>query len=256
MPKVVQSVERAAAILRLLAVESEPLSLGEVAAAMGLAKGTVHGLVATLREAGLVEQDPITGCYRVGRDLFLLGAEPVDVNELRCRALNWTDALAAWTGEAAHLAVFRGGRGVVAHHVFRADGSRDALATGSDVPLHACALGKVLSAFDPGAARTVLGGPLESHTYRTITDRGRLLRELAEVRDRGWAAGIEEIERGVASIAAPVRERGGYMIAAVGVRGPVDALCDGHGRPRAEIVEQVLRAGRSVSRAFGHRPRR
>ena len=96
MPGNVQSVERAAAILRLLADEDEPLALAQVAAALGLAKPTAHGILRTLEDVGFVEQDVPNGPYRVAADLFHLGrGEKLDPNELRSRAMNWTDALAA-----------------------------------------------------------------------------------------------------------------------------------------------------------------
>lgn len=247
-----QSVERAAAILQLLAVEDEPLGLGQVAAALGLAKGTAHGLLRTLQEVGFVEQDAPTGRYRVGAGLLQLGSTRLDLNELRSRALNWTDALAARTGESARVAAFRDGKVVVAHHVFRADSSRQILQTGAVMSLHASALGKVLLAFDPGAARSIAGQPLESLTYRTVTDRAALTRQLADVRDDGWAASVEEVEPDLASVAAPVRDRGGYVIAAVGISGTVQDVCDARSRPRQRMVAEVLRAARAISREFGH----
>jgi DNA-binding IclR family transcriptional regulator len=252
MPGTVQSVERAAAILRLMAAESEPMALAQVAGALGLAKPTAHGLLRTLIEVEFAEQDEETGLYRLSSDFLQLGQVQLDLNELRSRALNWADSLAAHTGEAVRVAAFRNGRAVIAHHVFRRDSPRQELETGDEVPLHATAPGKVLLAFDPGAARSVVGRDLESFTYRTVTDRGALLRDLADVRDRGWAAAVEESEPGVAGIAAPVRDRGGYVVAAVGIGGPVDAICDARSRPRTALVQHVMRAGRSISREFGH----
>jgi DNA-binding IclR family transcriptional regulator len=155
----VQSVERAAAILRLLAEEDEPIGLAQIASALDLAKGTVHGILRTLEDVGFVEQDQAGGPYRVATEVFRLGWTKLDQNELRSKALNWTDALAARTGESARVAAFHAGRAEVAHHVFRADGGTQVLVTGSVVPLHASALGKVLLAFDPGAMRSVARCP-------------------------------------------------------------------------------------------------
>ena len=188
MPGSVQSVERAAAILRLLAQEDEPVGLSQIAAALGLAKGTVHGILRTLGDVGFVEQDQTSGPYRVATEVFRLGWTKLDQNELRSKALNWTDALAARTGESARVAAFRGGRAEVAHHVFRADGGTQVLVTGSIVPLHASALGKVLLAFDPGAARSVAHQDLPALTTTTIVDKVMLQRELARIRDLGWAS--------------------------------------------------------------------
>jgi DNA-binding IclR family transcriptional regulator len=213
----------------------------------------VHGLVQTLRDVGFVYQDPDSGLYAVGAGLLQLGATTLDHNELRARALNWTDALAARTGQAALLGTREGGRVVVAHHVFRPDGSAQSPLTGSDRPLHAHALGKVLLAHDPHALRGLAGGEeLESYTYRTITDPATLRRELADVRDHGWAADVEEGEPEVAGLAAPIRDRAGFVVAAVGVVGRVEGLCDCHHRPREALVSQVVAAGRSISRELGH----
>ena len=252
MPARVQSVERAAAILQVLAAEDRPTSLGQLAASVGLAKGTAHGLVQTLRDVGFVDQDPDTGLYAVGAALLQLGASALDHNELRARALNWTDALAARTGEAVLLATREGHRLVIVHHVFRPDASPQSLLTGVTHSLHASALGKVLLAHDPRALRSLVGHELESFTFRTITDAARLQRDLADVRDHGWAAALEEAERGVAGLAAPIRDRAGFVVAAVGLVGTVDALCDTHLRPRPALTTQVVAAGRSISRELGH----
>jgi DNA-binding IclR family transcriptional regulator len=257
----VQSVERAAAVLRLLAVESEPVALGQIAAAVGLAKTTAHGLLRTLHEVGFVEQDERTGCYRVSHELLNLGSTTLDLNEMRTLSLNWVDTLAARTGEAALLAAWRSGRVVVAHQVLRpvTGAARSApFPPAATVPvvtplaLHATAVGKVLLAFDPGAARSIQGRELEALTFRTIIERQALQRELADVRDAGWAAAVEESEPYVAGIAAPVRDQLGYVVAAVGVRGSVGTVCDDRLRPRADLAAEVVDVARAVSRALGH----
>ena len=73
MPGTIQSVERAAAILRLLAGGSRRLRLGDLAQTLGLAKPTAHGLLRTLQQEGFVEQDPATGEYQLGAELLQIG---------------------------------------------------------------------------------------------------------------------------------------------------------------------------------------
>lgn len=252
MSGTVQSVERAAALLRLLAAESEPMALTQLAGALGLAKGTAHGLLRTLHEVGFVDQVPGTGQYQISADLLHLGSTSLDLNELRSLSLNWVDTLAARTGEEARIAAYHGGQVVVAHHVFRAGPGTQVIDTGSVVSLHASALGKVLLAFNPGAARSIVGEELDSLTFRTITERPQLVRALADVRDAGWAAAVEEFEPEMAGIAAPVRDRGGYVVASVGIDGPVMRICDGRLAPRAELVEQVVSVARAISLVLGH----
>ena len=247
-----QSVERAAAMLRLLADETGGLELHEIAESLGLPKATAHGLLRTLSEVGFVEQERPGGAYHLVPDVLRLGAERWDLNEIRSRAMNWCDALAARTGESVRLAAFRDGEVVVVHHVFRADASKQSLATGATLPLHACALGKVLVAFEPSAARAWYGQELTRLTPRTITDRRAVQRELAAVRDLGYAVAVEEVSMGVSDIASPIRDHGGYVVAAVSIQGAPQRLYDDRGRPRQALVGHVVRAGRSISRELGH----
>lgn len=252
MPGPVQSVERAGAMLKLLAVEVEPLSLGQVAAALGLAKGTTHGLLRTLHGLGFVEQEPRTGRYRLGPELLQLGSPNIDPNELRAHSLNWVDTLASRSEQAASIVAYRNGGVTVAHRVPGSGATLPGVSTGSTLPAHATALGKVLLAFDPGAARSIVGVVLESLTFRTITDRSRMLIELAEIRDRGFATSLEEAEPGVGEIAAPVRDGGGYVVAAVGIDGPIGSICDPRLHPRAALVDEVVEAAHAITRALSN----
>lgn len=252
MPARVQSVERAAAILQILAVEAQPTPLSHLAGALGLAKGTTHGLVQTLKDVGFVDQDPDSGLYAIGAGLLHLGAPALDHNELRSWALNWADALAARSRLAVLVGALEGDHVVVVHHVFRPGAGTQTSLTGTVHPLHASALGKVILAHDPRAMRVATAAELESHTYRTVTEWSVLQRQLADIRDLGWAAEVEEESPGAASLAAPIRDRSGYVVAAIGVVGSPDALCDTRLRPRQAVATQVTTAARSVSRELGH----
>ncbi|MCW4353638.1 IclR family transcriptional regulator [Hoyosella sp. YIM 151337] len=252
MPGMVQSVERAAALLRLLAAEREPATLGQICSALGIAKATAHGLLKTLIHVGFVEQDRDTGRYQLAPDPLTPESVLWDVNEIRSRAMNWADALAARTGQATRLGAFRDGSLLVVHHVFRADSTPQTSTTGSRLPLHATALGKVLLAHDTRAARGLGAGPLPAIAFRTITDRGELARELARVRDAGWASAVQELTTETAAIAVPIRDEGGAVIAAIGIEGPLDDICTSRGAPRPELIEQVRHAGHNISHEFGH----
>ncbi|WP_024804018.1 IclR family transcriptional regulator [Nocardia sp. BMG51109] len=250
MPGPIQSIERAAAVLRLLA-RSGRLGVGDVAAALGLAKPTAHGILSTLRGVGFVEQDP-GGKYRLGTPLREVGGGYLDPNDLRSRAINWADALAARTGAAVRIAARAGSDGVVVvHHVFRPDNTEQALEVGEDLPPHATALGRVLLASDADLAAQVLSGKLPRLTHRTVVDRAELDRVVAEARRAGWAGVVEEFRSGVAGVAAPLRAHGGLVVGAIGVTGPVDRLCDARLRFRRPVVEHVRDAARAVSRELG-----
>lgn len=151
MAKNIQSLERAAAMLRLLAGGERRLGLSDIASSLDLAKGTAHGILRTLQQEGFVEQDPASGRYQLGAELLRLGNSYLDVHELRARALVWTDDLARSSGESVYLGVLHQRGVLIVHHVFRPDDGRQVLEVGAMQPLHSSALGKVLSAYDPVA---------------------------------------------------------------------------------------------------------
>lgn len=247
----VQSIERAAAILRLLAGGPRRLALGEVASSLGLAKGTAHGILRTLQHVDFVEQDPATGKYQLGAALLHLGTSYLDVNELRSRSINWADALAARSGEAVRLGTPLEGRVLVVHHVFRPDDTLQTLDVGALLPLHASSLGKVLLAFGAASVDAVPEDGPEAYTRHTLVHPTQLNHALAEIRELGWGAEVQEMSMGEAGIAAPIRGQGGLVVGAIGLSGPVERVCDSKGRPQPSLITVLREAARAISRDLG-----
>jgi DNA-binding IclR family transcriptional regulator len=253
VPGSIQSIERAAAILRLLSGRSRRLGVGELAGELGLPKGTVHGILRTLQNVGFVEQDAESGKYRLGAALLHMGSSYLDGNELRTRALNWADSLAARANESVRIGTLHGGRALVVHHVFRPDNSRQALEVGALLPGHASALGKVLLAHNPYATEELIAEGLEPLTPRTVTEPDTLRSELDDVRARGWASDVEELVEGEVSLAAPIQDRRGVTVGAIGISGPIERLSE-HESPRSDLISFVRETARSVSRDLGAIP--
>ena len=101
----IQSVDRAARILRALASGPGRLGVSELSERLGLAKGTVHGLLRTLHDPGLVEQDPNSDKYQLGPQLLQLSNRYLDLSELRARSLAWSELLATRAGESVRVRV-------------------------------------------------------------------------------------------------------------------------------------------------------
>lgn len=249
MPGTVQSIERAATLLHAIVESGGQMGVTELAAAVGLPKTTTHGLLRTLLAVGFVEQDQRTGRYALGAGLLGLGSHYLDANELRSRASNWADSLAARSGFAVRLGTPAGLQVVVVHHVFRPDDSPQELEVGSVLPAHATAVGKVLLASRPAMARALTDVPLEALTPRTMVDPAALLAELHSARARGWAEQHGEYRLGVGGIAAPVHGPGGLVVGALGVSGPVEDLFADGARPalRAMVVEAAAAVSRELA---------
>jgi DNA-binding IclR family transcriptional regulator len=253
VPGSIQSIERAAAILRLLSGRSRRLGVGELAGELGLPKGTVHGILRTLLHVGFVEQDAESGKYQLGAALLHMGSSYLDGNELRTRALNWADSLAARANESVRIGTLHEGQALVVHHVFRPVDSIQALEVGALLPGHATALGKVLLAHNPYATDAVIDAGLSPFTPGTVTEAESLRSELDEVRLRGWASDVEELVEGEVSLAAPIQDRRSVTVGAIGISGPIERLCETAG-PRSELISYVREAARAVSRDLGAIP--
>lgn len=251
MPGPIQSLARAAAILRLLAGGERRLGLSDISSSLGLAKGTAHGILRTLQQEGFVEQDAASGKYQLGAELLRLGNSYLDVHELRARALVWTDDLARSSGEAVYLGVLHQSGVLIVHHVFRPDDSRQVLEVGAMQPLHSSALGKVLAAYDPVAHSEATENERPALTPRTITDTAGFEDVLELARTRGWASDLEETWEGVASVAAPILDRRRMPVGAVGITGAVERVCQEDGGIQARLVAAVRDCARAVSRDLG-----
>ncbi|MBN9150840.1 MAG: IclR family transcriptional regulator [Micrococcales bacterium] len=247
MARQIQSIERAAAILKLLSSGQRRLGVVELAQYMGLPKGTVHGILVTLTHIGFVEQDRATGKYQLGATVLRLGNSYLDGNELRNISINWADALAARSREAVQIGTRHDGGALIVHHVFRPDDSLQSLEVGTVLPLHSTALGKVLLAFGAEELDDVLTMPLERSASRTTVSSRDLEIELGDIRTGGWAGEVNELVDGQAAIAAPIRDRD-FVVGSIGIRGAVERLCEPDLSLRRGLVTFVLDAATAISR--------
>jgi IclR family transcriptional regulator, acetate operon repressor len=217
-----QAVDRAASLLELVVRADEPLTFTDLSDETGLARSTTSRLLAALERTDLVERDA-TGAYVAGQ-LFALHAALHDpwpqVARLARPAL---ERLRDRTGETVHLGIARADTVV---HVAQVNSAYLLSArdwTQVDVPNHCSSLGKVLYAHD---CLALPRGPLERRTELTVTSQEDLASELAEIRRRGYATTVDELELGLAALAAPVTGKDGSVIAAIGVSGPTARLQD------------------------------
>jgi DNA-binding IclR family transcriptional regulator len=245
----IQSIDRAASILKALASGPRRLGVSELADRLGLARPTVHGLLQTLQAHGFVEQDRHSDKYQLGPGLLQLGYSYLDLNELRARSLGHSDRLAARTSAAVRVGVMHGDSVVVVHHVFRPDASFGVLEVGLQLPLHASALGKAILAFSPTRVlEDLLAEPVPRLTKHTLGGAS-LRRALEEIRDQGVATERDEAVIGESSVAAPIFDHAGTAVGAIGV---VDATERLFGRALAKgVAAAVSEAARGISRELG-----
>ncbi len=245
----IQSVERAAQILKALGSDAPRLGITELSDRLGLAKATVYGLLRTLESEHMVEQDPETGKYRLGPALLQLGNTFLDNHELRARSLLWAESLATRANEAVKVAVLHGATVLIVHHVFRPDNSVQLLEVGASIPWHACAVGKAIVASSPPELKSeLLRGELPQLTGRTLVAPAALTKELARAEREGYAVENQEAIVGEAGIAAPVFDSRG-VAGSIGVSGPAERLLPNG--PDRSILPAVRDVARALSRELG-----
>jgi DNA-binding IclR family transcriptional regulator len=244
----IQSVDRSARILKVLAAGPRRLGVSEIADRLGLARPTVHGLLQTLQAHGFVEQDRDSDKYQLGAGLLHLGNSYLDLNELRGRSIVHAERLAEITGSAVRVGVLHGAEVVVVHHVFRPDAAFQVLEVGAQLPAHATALGKAILAYRPEVVDDLLAEDPPRLTRRTLSGAA-VRRELDEIREHGWARERDEAVLGEASVAGPIFDHSGHAVGAIGVVGDSEVLLP-RGSAR-RVSGAVTEAARAVSRELG-----
>jgi len=245
----IQSVDRAARILKVLASGPRRLGVSEIADRLELTRPTVHGLLQTLQANGFVEQDRDSDKYQLGAGLLQLGNSYLDLNELRARSLVHAERLAARADAAVRVGVMHGASVLIVHHVFRPDTTLQILEVGAELPLHASALGKAMLAFSADdVVADLLAEPLPRLTSRTPTP-GALRQELSAVRERGVARERDEAILGESSLAAPIFDHSGHAVGAIGIVGDTERLMPRG--PDKRLTSAVAEAARGISRELG-----
>jgi DNA-binding IclR family transcriptional regulator len=247
----VQSVDRALTILETLARSGEA-GVTDLAAALDVHKSTAFRLVATLESHGLVEQIDGRGKYRLGIGLLRLAGATTARLDVVQEARPISRKLAADTGETVNVSVLADRSALYLDQVAGSSALQSHNWVGQHIPLHATANGKVLLLALDEDQQVEMLGRMQAYTDSTITTRDRLRKELAQVRERGYAVAVDELEVGLAAIAAPIHNAHGDVIASMSVSGPTFRLTE---ERIGEISPPLVEAAAEVSHrlGWGHR---
>lgn len=246
------SVRNAARLLREFAGERE-LGVSEVARRLGVGTSTAFRLLSTLSEERLLERADAPGRYRLGMTMYELGATVVPHTGLHEAAVPVLANLRHSTGETVQLAVLDHLEVVFIERLESPQTLQFVAGVGHRIPAHASSTGKVMLAYLPAA---VLAARLEDwkpvrFTRHTIASKGALLADLRRVAARGWAQNVEESALGAISLAAPIRDGDGDVVAALSVVLPVSRADQSTVR---RCTAAALAAAESISRRLGWAP--
>lgn len=247
----IEALHRGLRVLEAFSATKRELSLKEIAAAVGLDKSTTFRFVYTLEALNYLERDSQSKQYRPGSKTLRLGftaLRSLDVAEI---ARPYLRSLAERTNEACNMSVRDGAEIIYVVRISPLQIVNLNLHLGSRLPVHCTSMGKA-QVIDllPEEVGELLGvEPYHNFTRRTITNLADLNEELAQIRQNGFAVNDEELLEGVRSVAAPIRNDQGQIVAAINISAASSRVT------RADLENQfanmVIDSANLISEALG-----
>lgn len=213
----VAGLEKGLAIIEAFGIHNKPLTLSEAAEITGHSRASARRSLLTLQALGYVES---AGKYfRLAPRVLRLGYAYVSSTTLSKLVQPTLEAISERTRESSSLAVLDGGQVVFLARAATRRSLSTGLGLGSRLPAHGAATGRVLlAALAPEEAQRRLKRMARPRlTPKTRTDIEELMMMLADVRVNGYAVSDEELELGVRSIAVPIQDASGQIVAAMSI---------------------------------------
>lgn len=220
----VRAADTSLRILQLIAFAETPLGVTQIAGAVGVAKGAVHKHLRTLLDHGMVVQDAGTSLYHLGPKVWLMGKNAPQGQALSEIALPLMRDVRDELGLGVVLSVPTPKSAFVLATLSSNQAINIGVKPGSELRLHSSAQGKVLLAFGGPELLECVKAPLAKVTPKTQTDIATLLQELEKIRRQGYATAPEEALLGINALAAPIRDRAGKLVGAIGLIGSIQHL--------------------------------
>lgn len=244
-----QGLERAMLVVEKLA--DQPMRAKDLADSLGLKWTTAHRTLTYLRRNGYLIRDEPTGVYYVGPRLYYVGSSYLASLPVVNASRGYLQLAAQETSATVQL-VQRYGRRSMNLLVVESQGQVVANTTiGFHFPLHCGSKGQVLLAFEsPEFRDDYLKGPFERLTSHTVTDSTQLRRRLEQIREQGYAATKGDVQLSTGSVAAPVYDAAGSVIASVTLIVSYNAFDE----LKQGLVDVALRTSQAISLLMGWRP--
>ena len=244
-----QTVQKALNLLEALVRSGQPRRLTELSRQLGLTKPNVYRLLSTLTALGYVQKDPVTTLYSPTLKMWEMGSLLVRDTDLVSVANPRLRRLCEETRESVQLTVFDAGFVVYVDKVDSPQPLKAMTAIGSRVPATVTSTGKAMLAWMGVEALDLSFAHVKRFTPTTLLRRKDIEADLEKTRARGYAINHGEFRVGVCGMGAPVRDRTGSVVAAIGVWGAEKSIL---GPRSAELAQLTLSAARDVSRALGY----
>ena len=250
---IVPALSRGLALLEAFSAERPSLTLSELSKAVGLSRSSTYRLVYTLEDMGFLLRDKGSKSYRLGTRILGLGFAYLASQELVELARPHLEALRDRTNCSAHLGVVEGTELIYVVRVPDRKALTSHIRVGSRLAAHATSMGRAILSHLPESEirRRFAGVPLQAFTSHTATDVESLIALLEADRARGYILSRSAFAEGIASVAAPVRDADGEVVAAINISTP-EATLKGD-ELETTLKDAVLDTARTISHWLGYR---
>jgi DNA-binding IclR family transcriptional regulator len=242
------SLQNAIRLLNVFTIEEPELGISSLAEKLGISKSAVHRIVTSMASEGFIAKDVSTNLYRLGISILELGNVVTSTMKIYQVALPVLQDLGKLVNESVHLGIFREDKVIFLNRIDSPRSISSISIMGSQMPAHCTSSGQVFLAYQPKeTVDRIIEKGLTAYTEKTITDRERLYQVLEKVKRQGYSVSIEEYQKGVASVAAPVMNARGQVIATVSTPGPVKRM------PKdtiAHFIKLVTQAAHEISQRY------
>ena len=217
----VKSLYKAIKLLDFFTIDSPERGISELAELSGMLKSSVHNIVTTFEACGFLEKNPQNSKYRLGIKMLQLNNTLYTTNDLRNTVRPYMEKAGSFCNECVYFAVPSDIEIVYLDAVYPNGIMAGRSVIGIKAPMYCTGIGKTIMAhMEPEQIDKVIKAGLASFTPNTITEREKMLKELALIRERGYAIDNMEHEYGIKCVAVPIRNIRGNEVAAMSVSGP------------------------------------
>jgi DNA-binding IclR family transcriptional regulator len=248
----VQTLKRAFILLDCFTLEHPELGVREVARMVNLSSSTTGRLLAAMKEAGILSQNPVTRVYLLGPKVLAWAGVYTNTLDIRAKAIGYLHELHLATRETISLYILDGNDRVCVERLESPRSVRITSRVGLRLPLYAGSAGKAMLAFLPPARQkeVIHSSVLVPLTEKTIVDPDALCREIEKIRKEGYAVSRGEWLLDASGVAAPIFDQSGVVTAAVTISGPAQRFTD---EAIAQYIPMILPVAAQISRELGYR---
>lgn len=246
-----QTLQRAIAILDSFSPNKPDLGVREAARIVGLSSSTTGRLLASLKELGVLDQNPKTHTYSLGGKVLTWANIYTNTLDVRNLSMSALQQLHQDTQETISLYVMEGDERVCVERLESPQNVRIVARIGRRLPLYAGSAGKVFLAFLPEERRNEILNHTDftPFTSQTITDRERLMEELEKIKSQGFAVSRGEWTSDASGVAAPIFNSSREIVAAITISGPSQRFTD---EKILKYSREILVVAGKISRTMGY----